>query len=357
VWAWSAAAWGAFGVVDGLQEVVVMRAEGMHHPWLRLFLSSMLAMLPWAIFTPAVVWLTERFSFQRWKSARFWAVHLLGAEVIGFLYSGWAVGLDHWLNPFTRTASAFDPWREAWRGRFVNGTISFVVLYGMVMAVTTVLESRARLLREQAELAQLNEQLAKARLDAVRRQIEPHFLFNTLNAVSALVRDERKDDAVTVIAELSEFLRRVLEESGRQEVPLREEMDFAARYLRIQQVRFEDRLRVRTEVSAHAMLAKVPTLMVQTLVENAIKHGIAKRVRGGEIRISAHCDEGVLELRVGNDGPSLEDGGELGSGIGIANLRARLESLYGSGFVLRLENTARGVDAVVRMPMVGALCE
>ena len=345
-WLWSAAIWYGFGVIEAVQTTVMMHSSGMHHPWGRLFFAAVLDWTPWFVATPIVMWMEEQLPCAPWKK---WSAHFLGAAVVGLVFCMWSAVLVQLLDPYGRMETD-DPFWKVVRHHSFESFVSFLILYASILAVNAVLESRARLLRQQAEAARLSEQLSRAQLDAVRRQIEPHFLFNTLNAVSALVREGRQEDAVHVIAELSEFLRRVLQDSGRQQVPLAEEMEFAERYLEIQKVRFAERLQVTVDVPQEAMAARVPTLMVQMMVENAIKHGIAKRAQGGAIRVSAKREETALTLRVGNDGPPLVDGWEVGKGIGLANLRSRLQSLYGEAFELKLENAERGVEISVRVP-------
>ncbi len=139
---------------------------------------------------------------------------------------------------------------------------------------------------------------------------EPHFLFNTLNAIAGLVRENRNDAAVSMIVRLRDFLRRVVEDSDRQQVPLGEELEFAERYLDIQKVRFAERLQFSVSVPRELLLAQVPSLILQPMAENAVKHGIAKRAQGGAIRIAAFRSNGVLTLSDYNEGPSLPAGWE-----------------------------------------------
>src|SRR6266699_542151 len=210
------------------------------------------------------------------------------------------------------------------------------------------------MVRQQTETARLNEQLSKAQLDSLRRQIEPHFLFNTLNAIAGLVRERRNDAAVSMIAGLSDFLRRVVEDSNRQEVPLGEEMEFLQKYLDIQKVRFAERLELNLDIPKELFDAQVPSLILQPMVENAVKHGIAKRVHGGAIRISAFRSNGRLTLSVYNDGPKLSaDWDKAGSGIGISNVRTRLQGLYGDGFDINMRNQGPdGVQVSFSVPFV-----
>ena len=237
-----------------------------------------------------------------------------------------------------------------WLEWFYNGIFSTIVLYGAILAVSSVLESRSRLAYQQTETARLNEQLSRAHLDALRRQIEPHFLFNTLNAVAGLVREKRNDAAVSMIAGLSDFLRRLLEDTTRQQVPLGEEVELAQKYLGIQKVRFVERLQFSVDVPTDLLPAQVPTLILQLLVENAIKHGIAKRAQGGAIRIAASRSDGRLSVSVYNDGPAVK-WENMQSGIGMANMRTRLKSLYGDAFDLSMHNQdPGGVQVTVSVP-------
>jgi len=347
-WLWIVLVWLGFGLVDAMQTVVVMRSEGMHHAWLRLFLTRVAAWLPWALATRPVMRLAARFPLPRKKVAN-WLVHLLGCAAVGSVYSLWLAWLDITFNPF---AYAVPPRHigPIFADAFSNGVVAFLVLYTAILAANYVLDSRARLAWQQAETARLNEQLSKTQLDALRRQIEPHFLFNSLNGVAGLVREGRNEDAVSMIAELSDFLRRVLDDSQRQRVPLREELEFAQRYLDIQKVRFAQRLNFSVEVPEELYEAQVPSLILQPMVENAIKHGIARRAQGGAIRIAASRRNGMLTLSVYNDGPGLS-AAPAASGIGISNVRTRLQGLYGDQFELRLENRQpHGVEASVSVP-------
>jgi two-component system LytT family sensor kinase len=269
--------------------------------------------------------------------------------VIGLLCAAWITWLDAVLNPFA-LSSPPGPFVHQWLYQFYNGVISTLVLYTAILAVSYVLDSRSRLAYQQTETARLNEQLSKAQLDALRRQIEPHFLFNTLNAISGLVREKRNDAAVSMIAGLSDFLRRLLEDSPRQQVPLGEEVEFAQKYLDIQKVRFVERLQFSVDVPGELLLARVPTLILQLMVENAIKHGIAKRAQGGLIRIAASRSEDRLRVSVYNDGPAVK-WEKIRSGIGISNMRTRLQSLYGDAFELSMHNQdPGGVEVTVSVP-------
>ena len=315
-----------------------MRSEGMHHAWARLFIVLLLGWLPWVLATPFVLSLGRRYPLAQWRRVSTWSVHLGACAVIGLVWATWNASLEEFLNPWSHVPGP-DPFAQLWLEKFENGVLTYVVLYATILLVSHTLDSREQLALQQTETARLNEQLSKAQLNSLRNQIEPHFLFNTLNAIAGLVREKRNDAAVNMIAGLSDFLRRVLEDSNRHEVPLEEELDFALKYLDIQKVRFGERLRVSVSVPTELLPAPVPSLILQPMVENAIKHGIAHRVQGGAIQITALRSNGRLTLSVYNDGPKLPDGGDkTRSGIGISNVRTRLQSLYGTAFDLTMRN-------------------
>jgi two-component system LytT family sensor kinase len=348
-WFWIASIWLGLALFDATQTVFVMRSEGMHHAWVRLFITLLVGWLPWACATPLVLRLGRQHPLSQWTHISTWAIHIGACLTIGLAYAAWRALLEVLLNPWANPTPI--PFEAAWLKEFENGLLAHFILYGTVLAVGSGLDSRERLAQQQTEAARLSEQLSKAQLRALRHQIEPHFLFNSLNAIAGLVRENRNDDAVSMIAGLSDFLRRILKDSHRQEVPLAEEMDFLQRYLDVQKVRFADRLHLCVDVPQELLVAQVPNLILQPMVENAVKHGIAKRAQGGTIRIRASRLNAMLTLSIFNDGPSLTaDWETTGSGIGISNVRTRLRSLYGDSFDLRLQNQDNGVEVSVSVP-------
>lgn len=353
-WFWIAAIWFGVGLFDATQTVFSMRAEGMHHNWPSLFVTVLLSWLPWALATSLIMRLDRKTFAGPLAGYLPWVTHVAAFVTIGLVSAAWTAGLEILLNPWA-AYPAPDSFLPYWLHKFNNGFLSNLILYGAILLVSRVLDSRDRLARQQTETARLNEQLSKAQLDALRRQIEPHFLFNTLNAIAGLVREKRNDAAVSMIAGLSEFLRRVVHASDRQQVPLEEELGFVQKYLDIQKVRFAERLQFTVDVPAELLPAQVPSLILQPMVENAVKHGIAKRVQGGTIRISASRVDGTITVSVYNDGPSLPAGWEQSPGIGISNVRTRLQNLYGDAFELTMRNQEPGGVAVsISLPFASA---
>jgi hypothetical protein len=333
------------------QNVIVMQAEGMQHAWIRLFFALLLSWLPWAVATPLVLRWGRLYSPSGWRPFSTWLRHLAAWVVISLSAAAWWAWLDVSLNPLALSAGP-GPFVPLWRNTFYDGIAQSLFLYAALFAVSRIIEFRERLVQGQIEKSRLNEQLSKAQLDALRHQIEPHFLFNSLNSVAGLVREKKNDDAVNMIVGLSDFLRKVVEDSDRQHVPLGEEMEFLQTYLEIQKFRFSDRLDVCVNVPKELYAAQVPSFILQPMVENALKHGVSKLVKGGTIRIAAVRSNGVLTLSVYNDGPQLPAGWEARhSGIGILNSRTRLRCLYGDDFSFELRNQAPGgVEVSVSVP-------
>jgi two-component system, LytTR family, sensor kinase len=342
--------WFGIGLFDATQTVFTMRAAGMHHAWTRLFFTLVFAWAPLAVATPLILLLARRYPPLRPWAFSAWLFHLGAWCMICIVSGAWTAGFERILNPWADPSGPGLFVHLFWF-RFFGDLVSYLILYAAVIGIGYAFESRERLARQQTETAQLSEQLARAQLDSLRRQVEPHFLFNSLNAVAGLVREGRSEAAVTTIAGLSDFLRRVLEDSTRQEVRLSEEIEYLQKYLDIQKVRFAERLAVKIQVPGELMGSQVPSLILQPMVENAIKHGIAKRAQGGEVRVSAAHSNGILKLTVYNDGPCLAEHHDGRSGIGISNTRTRLQRLYGESFELSLQNHGpHGVEATVSVP-------
>jgi two-component system, LytTR family, sensor kinase len=320
----------------------------------------------WAAITPFIFWLAWRFGVER--SSRMFSVPLFlaaGAAIVSvmMLVRGfvWIQVLDY---PPVRAANLSFSLRQtlvsAW---FLND----LVTYGGVLAVGFTreyfvryrarFEEAARLhaqaARLEAHAAQLQAQLADARLETLRMQLNPHFLFNTLHAISSLVeRDPR--GVRRMIARLSELLRYTLQGSNRQEVSVEEEMEFLRRYLEIMQVRFQGRLEVETRVEPDVADALVPTLILQPLVENAVKHGVGNRLEAGRIEIHAYRKGDRLVLGVRDNGPGLQPAADhaAGEGVGLHNVRSRLQQLFGEDQELSLRPAeGGGVLAEIGLPL------
>jgi LytS/YehU family sensor histidine kinase len=249
---------------------------------------------------------------------------------------------------------------NTWSDLLVEQLMTFMIAYALILTVTYVVDSREKMARQMTETARLitetarlNEELSRAQLAVLRGQMDPHFMFNTLNSIASLVYDQRGEAAVGMIVGLSEFLRRASEDSHRAQVTLREEVEYLQRYVDIQKVRFGDRLRVSVDIPDELLATQVPNLLLQPLVENAIKHGVSKRRSGGEIRVAGICRDGALRLTVYNDGPwAQEDLAVAPHRVGLGNLRTRLQILHGDRSELLLQPAETGgVEVIVTLPL------
>lgn len=349
-WRWIAAIWFAGGLCDACQTVLSMRAEGKRVPWQPLFATELVAWLPWALATPLVIAVARRYPVFRGINVRTVAVHLVLFAAVSAVTETWSTALQMLFNPWQ------NPQRPAflatWTMMCLYQAVTFLTAYALIVTVTFIMDAKASMARQITEAARLNEELSNAQLAALRRQIDPHFLYNTLNSIAGLVRDHLNEAAVSMIVGLSEFLRRSSQDSHRSQVALQEEVEYLQRYIDIQKVRFGERLQVSVDIPAELLRAEVPNLLLQPLVENAIKHGIAKRVAGGTVRVAGERHNSHLCLSVYNDGPTLPADWEAGqTGVGIRNLRTRLRILHGSQSELQLRRaSSAGVEVLVTLP-------
>jgi two-component system LytT family sensor kinase len=350
-WRWITALWCAGAFFDASQTVLIMHAEGRHSNWLPLFGTELVSWLPWALATPLVIRLARRYPMVRGVTARTVSVHLLAFAVLSAVTETWSTVLQMLFNPYHNRK--WPTFVDTWTTTFIFQALTFLIAYALILTVTYVVDARESMARQLTETARLNEELSKAQLAALRRQMEPHFMFNTLNSIAGLVRDRSNDAAVSMIVGLSDFLRRATADSDRSQVTLAEEVEYLQRYLEIQKVRFGERLQVSVDIPTELLRAQVPALLLQPLVENAIKHGIARRIAGGTVRIAGARHDRDLRLTVYNDGASdPADWQTTHTGVGLANLRTRLQILHGNESGLQLKRAvAEGVEVVVTLPL------
>src|SRR5215469_11883075 len=282
----------------------------------------------WALLAPGIIWLGRRFPLERGRWRRSFTIHL--ATSIGVSLLKWTLNnlLRRYILGFSSVSLSF---------MFHQNLATYWIL--VVATQGYLYYSRYR--EGELRAAHLSAQLAEAQLQALRMQLHPHFLFNTLNAISTLVHKD-PEIADRMIARLSDLLRLTLENVGVQEVRLAQELEFLDRYLEIERMRFPDRLEVRMRIAPETLDARAPYLILQPLVENAIRHGIAPRSTPGTVEIRSECKDGRLILEVRDDGPGISPDRILKDGVGISSTRARLERLYGAAHQLELRNAAEG---------------
>jgi LytS/YehU family sensor histidine kinase len=229
-----------------------------------------------------------------------------------------------------------------------------VVIYWVLVGATHALHYYERFRERELRATQLEAELAQSQLQRLKMQLQPHFLFNALNAISTLIETD-PEAADRMLSQLASLLRESLRADAPHEVSLREELSFLDRYLEIEKTRFADRLRVSFAVDPDILDARVPSLLLQPLVENAIRHGVSRRADGGRVDVRAWRENGSLRLEVRDDGPGLPEAAFESSGIGLANTRARLERLHGADYRFELANLPEGgALASVRFPFTGA---
>lgn len=286
----------------------------------------------WAAYTPVILWLAERLPLEAGTWRRRLPAHALIALGFAGLDSVIVVLLSPVLGP-----SPTPSFLRVFTHLVTLSVLSYFALLGIGHALRYQrLHADGRL-----QAIELERQLAQARLGALEAQLRPHFLFNALHAVASLVRTGDRNAAIRTIAGLGEILRAALH-GGDQEIPLRDELHFAERYLEIEQARFEDRLAVRFEVDPVVMGALVPRFVLQPLLENAVRHGIERRPAGGEIAVRAAREGAALRMEVIDNGPGLAKPSGEGHGVGLANTRARLRHLYGGAGRLEIEGAPGG---------------
>ena len=339
VLAWSSF-WTVLGVAFSTQVFLAEQRFGAESSWWTALRTYLPEWYLWGLVSLVVVQLTRRFPVDRgnWRrhlplhvgaSLNLALVHLIASVLIQAAFSS-AAG-----EPYPILTKLVD-----------NFTIQYhwnVVVYWAILGVAHAREYHRDREAHRLRAARLEARLAQARLQALTLELRPHFLFNALNAIAELIHED-PDSAERMVQRLGDLLRRTLETDGSREVPLERELALADGYLSVEAVRFQDRLTVDYDVAADARSGRVPAMILLPLVENAVKHGLARRSSGGRVGIRARREADRLELEVWDDGPGLtpcpplrdaERGNER-MGVGLANTRARLEQLYGDASSLEL---------------------
>jgi sensor histidine kinase YesM len=303
----------------------------------------------WALLTPAIFWLGRRFPIERHNWLRPVALHLLLGVIVTLLQLALESVVLVRLRVFPTLMQTFvTTFAFLLIIGFHSGVMTYWSLLGVQYGISyyrNYQERKQEALRLELRASELQSQLVRAHLGVLKMQLQPHFLFNTLNAIMVLVRQQKSKEAEETLAHLSDLLRCVLEDVEAQEVPLRRELQYLQLYLSIQQVRFQDRLLVEISADPAILDAAVPQMVLQPIVENAILHGIGKSSSAGRIKISAVRVNNTLELRVQDDGPGFPSAGFLekhfstSHGIGLANTRERLQQLHGEEARLTAENS------------------
>ncbi|HLK62711.1 MAG TPA: histidine kinase [Bryobacteraceae bacterium] len=353
---WYFLVWTLVAIYFFSQGLVQKAASHDPNPWWHYLLSWLAGAYISALLTPVILWLAARVPISRRNWVRPAVLHLLLSIVFSLL----SLAVESFVLPMMHVFP--DLMKTPLITFIVLLTIGFhqnVLTYWAILAIhygtayyRKYQEREKQALRLERDAAELKERLTRAQLSALKMQLQPHFLFNTLNAIMVLVRQQRGREAEETLGLLGDLLRCVLDDVEAQEVPLRRELHYLELYLSIEQVRFQDRLRIEISAEPAILEAAVPHMGLQPIVENAIRHGIGRSSSAGRIRIEAVRDHEALVLTVRDDGPGLPPSGvPTGHGIGLANTRARLQQLYGEAGQLAVENEEpRGTAVTMRLP-------
>jgi two-component system LytT family sensor kinase len=353
-WAAVVGVWALLGVIYAGPIYFETRAEGMGHAAWRIFSWGTLMWLAWAPLTPVMVWLARRYSLigETWK--RNLVIHLPAFFLLSAVHSAAATAITLGIQPFDEMGSSPKAFWPRFGSRVKGSFGSDLLIYGGVIGICYALDYYRKYRERELLATRLEAQLAQAQLDSLRMQLHPHFLFNTLNSIVGLVRDNKNQAAVSMLVGLSDLLRHALEHSSRQEVELREELNFIKLYLSIQEMRFSDRLQIKFDIDPATTKAMVPNLILQPLTENALRHGIARSADSGLVGITSAVEDGHLRLTVYDNGAGLPDNWQLNgsAGIGLANTAARLQQLYDDNHQFDIRNRdGGGVEVVIVMPL------
>jgi two-component system, LytTR family, sensor kinase len=347
-------AWTFFALFFGGQSLVSQAYAGRPITWSRTLSSWLSCGYLWALLTPFIIRLARQYPLFGANRLRAIAIHLAAGIGFTLLQLVLYIAVQRILFSAPNDPRTFADWFSI---LLIVDAHSNFLLYWTVIGIAQAVESfrmqRERELlasRLEARTSQLEAQLATAQLDTLKMQLHPHFLFNTLNTIGVLMRQD-VEAANRMIVRLSGLLRVALANSGTQEIPLRDELEFLRNYLEIEQTRFHDRLSVVIDADPATLDAKVPNLILQPLVENAVRHGIAPRATAGRIEVRAARHNGKVELSVCDNGRGLSGDDRPGTGIGLANTRARLEKLYGAEARFELVDApGGGAVATISLP-------
>lgn len=319
----AALAWTILGCVFALPDLSAGK------PWRYSLLLSLTLWWSWGIVTPLIIWMDRQIPVSSKQLARRVLAHLFPSLLVTLVFV--------YLLSAVRAAVGIAQWNGLSGTRFLVGALRDMFLwhwlnYWLILGAWQAYRYCDHYIAAELRLERLEKSFSEARLNALRMQLDPHFLFNALNTISSqLERDPKL--ARGMIEHLGDLLRLSIKSKGRQQIPLAEEMAFLEHYLAIQKIRFGDHLRMETQIAPEVKYASVPCLFVQPLVENAIRHGISRRASGGTVIVSAHRVGDRLDIRVLDDGVGLPAGWRLenSGGVGLSVTRQRVAALYPDG--------------------------
>src|SRR5688572_7522443 len=344
------AVWTLFGLFFTTQLVLQSQLWKTPVPFWQILSWQMVSGYVWFALSPLILYLTQKFPFEAGRWTRSSIVHIAAAIGIALVQQA--------IDAFLLTRLGYPPGREfasfaeAYQ-YFVFVNLHFsILIYAGVVGIKSAYSYYQKYRERELQASQLEARLAQSRLQVLKMQLHPHFLFNTLNAISELMHKD-PESADRMLTDLSDLLRLSLDNLEVQEIPLKQELEFLGKYLEIEQMRFHDRLAVDIQIAPETLDASVPNMILQPLVENAIKHGIAPRSSGGRIDINAVRSNGHLEISVSDNGLGVPFGDldNMTEGVGLSNTRRRLKHLYGDKHKFSIRNQDDGgVGVTLEIP-------
>ena len=321
---------------SGPQMIQALRENRVADGWI-IVAGELIFSYLWLALTPLAIWLSRTFRIEGGQRFQRVTIHFLASVIFLLIHVllftvastplGWYTQISPFWNRYLLMVLTFTP--------------TNVMFYWGVVVIDHALNYYQKLQERELRASQLEARLAQSQLQLLKMQLHPHFLFNTLNAISALIR-ESPDEAEEMVSRLGGLLRITLETARVQEVPFKAELEFLKHYLGIEQTRFHDRLKVEMAIEPETLDGLVPSMILQPLVENSVRHGVAPRPEGGCIKIKAWRDGSMLRLEVEDDGPGLCDDTPRKERVGLTNTRARVRNLYGADHDLTMRNAAGG---------------
>jgi two-component system, LytTR family, sensor kinase len=340
------------GLLFTVQEIVVAKVDGGQVKWVLVGVIELVYWNVWAAYTPLVIALAKRFPLTGPRFVSHVAIHTIASFLMAPLGSVIAYflsrGLLRLLLPITDPGAP--PLPPAFTVSVISMSFTGVLTYWLVVGLYQAIHFHQVALERQTIAAQLETQLSHAELENLKSQLHPHFLFNSLHTIGILMQED-VDAASHLLVCLGDLLRMALERRE-NEITLQSELEFVGKYLEIEQTRFHDRLKVHMDVPPDLLEVYVPSLALQPLVENAIKHGFSVDSVAGRLEIIAKLHDGKVWLCVRDDGPGPAPGSRLRFGVGLTNVRSRLKQLYGDESSLELTGgDGRGCEAIITIPL------
>ncbi|MBI2428579.1 MAG: histidine kinase [Ignavibacteriales bacterium] len=341
--------WLILGLIYSSQSFFYSLSVGREFIWQRSLFHSFVFCVEWGLLTVPVLRLAEIFRLDSTTFVRNLFIHFAAGLIIAFLQQSVYVIVTDFVESgfvFQRTAAQLFP--------SIIGFVEYgVLMYWSIVFVHHATRYYRNYQDEQKYAIELRSQLVESQLQSLKMQLQPHFLFNTLNAISVLVKKEPAL-AQKMIVRLSDLLRLTLERGNENTIALEQEIHFLDTYLAIEKVRFGERMKVRTAIAEETRMALVPTFILQPLVENAVRHGIAKRPGSGWIEINGAAKDGRLVLEVIDGGlrRARIQRSERSMGVGLENTRKRLQQMYGSDYIFEFkENNKNGITVTMKIPL------